>query len=178
MGCDYLITYLICILCYFMQYNYQYVCCSPLYLRAFFSWICNWNCGKVFGGKMLRCLMWKDAPWEYHWLACVSQCRGMPFPNSQLLVRSDFSFSKHNKYYKRINIIQTLCQSADRHCSKSGGPSSKSGHHLLAPHESRHPMLCLFLAGPLLLSPEWAWQPQLSLTKSQMGLNLGSVPGL
>ena len=73
------------------------------------------------------------------------------FPNCQLLLKSNFSYSKHYRHWKCINIIQTLCPSQDRHYSKPGNNSSGSRQHLSAHHEARHPML---LAGLLALSPE------------------------
>ena len=53
--------------------------------------------------------------------------------------RVTFLFFKHHSLLKCINVMHMLCSSRDRHSSKSCGPGSKSGKHLSAPHEARHP---------------------------------------
>ena len=85
----------------------------------------------------------------------------LDFPNTEVRLSptasycwgSNFSYSKRYRHWKCINVIQTMCPSPDRHCSKFCGPCNKSGQHLTKPG-----ILCLFLPGPLALCPKWARQ--------------------
>ena len=90
---------------------------------------------------MPRRLVWKDATWGASLTFQFTNTDEVSFPKSQLLLRINFSCSKHYRHWKCINIIQTLCRSPDRHFSKSGYHGSKSGQHLSVTHEARHPML-------------------------------------
>ena len=126
---------------------------------------------EVISGKRRRRLMRKDAHCGTLG-SSVSQCRGASFPNGQLLLRSSFSYYKHYRRWKCININQMLCPGPERHCSKFVGPCSKAGQHMSASHEARHPMLI----------PTWTascksgMRPEASVksSKKPTGLNLVS----
>ena len=95
---------------------------------------------------------WGKTPLRGIFDSSVFQYRKGVFPNSQLVLRSNFSYSKHYPHWKCINIIQTLCPgltgTAQNLKTKVADPDS------IFQHLVKSGILCLFLPGPLALNPE------------------------